>query len=193
MYSNENASGKEALASKLAELLSDLNVMATVSHGFHWNVKGADFKEYHAFFGDIYEMAQDGIDPVAENILKLGYDAPYLMQDFLSLTCIQASRIRSTDPESMTQQLLQVNAAVHASTKEAFDSAIAADVQSIANFLADRLDQHEKMQWQLAASLGLSVSEALGGPAVDAMGGDILPEDVVAEEPVLDDMADFRG
>lgn len=159
IYSKGAAAGKEDLAQALAEILADLNVLATVAHGFHWNVKGKDFREFHDFFGEIYDSAQDAIDPVAENIQKLGFDSPYLLEDFISITSVHVDRVAANTPEAMVEQLLQINGQVHACTKRGFDIAVAADVQSIANFLADRLDWHEKMQWQLAATLGISVNQ----------------------------------
>lgn len=155
----QNIEAKQQLAGKLAEVLADLNVLATVSHGFHWNVKGPDFKEYHAFFGDIYDTTQDAIDPIAENIQKLGFDAPYLMQDFLSLTSISVGRVRSSDPQTMLEQLAEMNGQLIVCLNDAFKVATDVDAQAIANFLAGQLDIQEKWQWQIAASLGLSVND----------------------------------
>jgi starvation-inducible DNA-binding protein len=154
-----NIEAKQELAGKLAEVLADLNVMATITHGFHWNVKGQDFTEYHSFFGDIYDEVQDSIDPTAENILKLGFDTPYLMQDFLSLTSVNVGRVRSSDPVSMLHQLAEINAQIISCLYNAFDCANSCNFQGIANFLAERIDAHDKWQWQIAASLGLSVND----------------------------------
>lgn len=187
-----NYESKQELATKLAEVLADLNVMATVSHGFHWNVKGMDFSEYHAFFGAIYEDVDSSIDPTAENILKLGFDAPYLMQDFLSLTSVPATRVRSSDPRTMLEQLAEINAQVISCLYNAFDCANSCNLQGIANFLAERIDAHDKWQWQIAASLGVSVNDLFSAPAVEAplqvqdipvMEEDIVPVDEYADLP----------
>ncbi len=155
---------KQQLASKLAEVLADLNIMSAVSHGFHWNVKGMDFSEYHAFFGGIYEDVSGAIDPTAENILKLGFDAPYLLQDFLSLTSVSVGRVRSSDPRTMLQQLADINAQVIKCHYEAFNTANECNAQGVADFLAGRIDIHEKWQWQIAASLGVSVLDLFAEP-----------------------------
>lgn len=190
-----NADSHQLLASKLAEVLADLNVAASVSQGFHWNVKGSDFSEYHAFFGAIYEDIQGSIDPTAENILKLGFDSPYLLQDFLSLTSIQAVRVRSNDPETMTYQLLHINAQLLECLNGAFSTADECNAQGVADFLAGRIDAHMKWQWQLAASLGMSVNEALGAaPAPVPTPATYVAEPV--ENPDADefiDVAEFNG
>ena len=146
--------GSPALAQYLAKLVGTLFVFQTEAHGFHWNVKGKDFREYHEFFGEIYETADGFIDDAAENILKLGYDAPYLLTDFLELSCIeQRERVTTGDIQQMSQILLTDNAKLLKDTKEAFDCANSCNEQGIANFLAEVINAHEKIQWQLRASL----------------------------------------
>ena len=190
-----NYESKQELATKLAEVLADLNVMATVSHGFHWNVKGMDFSEYHAFFGAIYEDVDSSIDPTAENILKLGFDAPYLMQDFLSLTSVPATRVRSSDPRTMLEQLAEINAQVISCLYNAFDCANSCNLQGIANFLAERIDAHDKWQWQIAASLGLSVNDLFAAPQpVEVQDIPVVGEEIPTDvQPVenYDDLPDF--
>jgi starvation-inducible DNA-binding protein len=174
---------KQQLASKLAEVLADLNIMSSVSHGFHWNVKGMDFSEYHAFFGAIYEDVSEAIDPTAENILKLGFDAPYLLQDFLSLTSVNIGRVGSSDPRTMLQQLAEINAQVIKCHYEAFNTANECNSQGVADFLAGRIDIHEKWQWQIAASLGVSVLDLV--PAQYGMPEVSMPAPAAMEEPVM--------
>lgn len=148
--------GSPALAQYLAKLVGTLFVFQTEAHGFHWNVKGKDFREYHEFFGEIYETADGFIDDAAENILKLGYDAPYLLTDFIELSCIeQRERVSTGDIQQMSQILLTDNAHLIQYAKEAFDCANSCNEQGIANFLAGVIDAHQKIQWQLRASLNV--------------------------------------
>lgn len=197
---NTESHDYEALAGKLAEVLADTKVLAAVVQGFHWNVKGPDFAEYHELFQEIYEDIDSAIDPTAENILKVGFDTPYLLQDFLSLTSIQAVRVRRNDPETMVGQLVQHNAQIIKCLNEAFHAANHCDEQGVADFLAGRIDMHKKWQWQLAASLGLSVRDVVSyAPAPVAMPieevvepamEEIIPE---AYDEGFDDLAEFRG
>lgn len=148
--------GSPALAQHLAKLVGTFFVFGTEAHGFHWNVKGKDFNEYHEFFGDIYETTDGWIDDTAENILKLGYDAPYLLTDFMELSVVeQRERVTSGDIQQMSQILLTDNAKVITAAKEAFDCANSANEQGVANFLAGIIDAHQKIQWKLRASLNL--------------------------------------
>jgi starvation-inducible DNA-binding protein len=159
MYPINKDAKHEALAGALAEVLADQYVMYHVAHGFHWNVVGSDFAEYHEFFSNIYEDVFGSVDPTAENIRKLGFDAPYLLEDFLSLTSVKVSRVAANDPQTMLMDLARINAQVLLCVKGAFGIAEDCNEQGIMNFLADRIDQHQKWQWQIASSLGASVRE----------------------------------
>lgn len=151
-----NAKGSPALAQSLAKFLASTVVLKFTAHGFHWNVKGKDFREFHDFFGDIYEDLEGSIDPTAENILKLGYDAPYMLTDFLELSCIEpCERISDGDIHKMTQRLHADNHKLLKEALEAFKCANDCNEQGIANFLAERIDMLQKWNWQLSATLNI--------------------------------------
>jgi len=76
------------IAQKLAGVLSDVVTAKYIFQGYHWNVLGPDFGEYHEFFSTLYEDVNSSIDPLAENILKVGYPAPYLLSDFVEMSTI---------------------------------------------------------------------------------------------------------
>jgi len=146
--------GKEELADALAQTLSNVVVFQYMVHGFHWNVRGPLFSQYHEFFGEIYEDAQGSEDDLAENIRRLGYDAPFMLPQFMSLSGIQYVEC-SNDPLEMSQVILQANSVVLDSLSGTFDIANTINEQGTANFIAERLDMHKKWQWQLNATLGL--------------------------------------
>jgi starvation-inducible DNA-binding protein len=122
-----------------------------MAHGYHWNVEGSDFSQYHALFSDIYEDAYGSIDPIAENIRKLDDYAPFSLQKFLDLRTLDFKDVQP-NPKAMAKSLLTANEAVIKTLKKAFTEAEKADEQGIMNFLADRIDHHQKWSWQLKAS-----------------------------------------
>ena len=148
--------GSPALAQSLAKFLSGTVVLKFTAHGFHWNVKGKDFREMHDFFGAIYEDLEGSLDPIGENILKLGYDAPYMLTDFLELSCIEpCERISDGDCHKMLQRLHADNHKLLKEAFEAFKIANDCNEQGIANFLAERIDMLQKWNWQLSATLNI--------------------------------------
>ena len=166
------------LNEELTELLADVVSFYFRAHGAHWNVKGADFSEYHKLFLKIYEDVYESIDPIAENLRKLGSLAPFTLGSFLALRSIEDAPATLQDPMALANDLLAANDIVLDELSDAFDCATAYNQQGVANFLAGRIDQHQFWKWQLTASLGQEVTQASPDP-VDAQGVD---EDDVDEE-----------
>jgi starvation-inducible DNA-binding protein len=125
--------------------------MSFVAQGYHWNVEGPDFSQYHALFGEIYEDVYSSVDPIAENIRKMDEYAPFTLSKFVDLRTVEAKEV-SPNPKAMAEALLKVNEDVLKTIRKAFESAVKAKEDGIANFLAERDDMHKKWHWQLTAS-----------------------------------------
>ena len=140
----------EELINALKSLLADTVTLKFKAHGYHWNVEGDDFPQYHDFFGDIYEDYDSAIDTFAELVRKLGDYTPFKLSRFAELTTLPDTDV-SSDPVVMSADLLVANDAVTEKIKDAFDIATRLREQGIANFLAERQDMHAKWHWQLSA------------------------------------------
>jgi len=139
------------LATSLKTVLSDVVTMYFAAQGYHWNVEGEDFYQYHGLFAEIYEDVYSSIDPIAENIRKLDEYAPFSLKTFLDLRTIETKEVKP-EPKAMAKALMTLNEGVIKSLDKAFKDATSADEQGIANFIAGRIDQHQKWAWQLRAS-----------------------------------------
>lgn len=147
------------LPEELTELLADVVSFYFRAHGAHWNVRGSDFSEYHALFNAIYEDVYSSIDPIAENLRKIGVLAPFRLGEFMLLRTIEDKEV-GQDPMGLAADLLSANDSLIGSIADAFECATEYNQQGIANFLADRMDKHQFWKWQLTASLGQEVSPA---------------------------------
>jgi starvation-inducible DNA-binding protein len=141
------------LAEKLAVCLGDTVSYKLIAQGYHWNVKGPMFPQFHEFFQELYEDADSAVDPLAENIRKLGFDSPFTLEDFSSLTCLHLNPV-SGDPIEMSGNLYIINKHLKECLTEAFDIANECNEQGIADFLAGRIDLHAKYVWQLSTIVG---------------------------------------
>jgi starvation-inducible DNA-binding protein len=139
------------LVDSLKVALADAVTMYFVAHGYHWNVEGQDFSQYHALFAEIYEDVYSSIDPLAESIRKMDEYAPFTLSKFTELRTVEAKEVKP-EPQAMAKALLKVNDGVLETLVKAFHAANDADEQGIANLLAERIDMHEKWRWQLKAS-----------------------------------------
>ena len=68
------------------------------AHGFHVNVVGPDFAQYHALFSEVYEFADDATDTIGEHIRALQGIAPFSLKRIMELGRIKDSAER---PEAM--------------------------------------------------------------------------------------------
>ena len=125
--------------------------MYFVAHGYHWNVEGPDFSQYHDLFGTIYEDVYSSIDPIAEDLRKLDEYAPFTLSKFIELRTVESVEV-APNPKAMAKALLKVNEGVLVTIGKAFASATKANEQGIANFLSERENMHKKWHWQLTAS-----------------------------------------
>lgn len=139
------------LRMQLKETLATVFTFYLKAHYFHWNVEGVNFYQHHKMFQKIYEDVYDSVDPLAEHIRTLSAYAPGSMERFKELTTISEETSVPT-AEEMIKQLLADNDAVIISLNKAFVEAQKHKQQGIMNFLADRIDQHNKWGWFLRSS-----------------------------------------
>ena len=149
---------KADLAEELAELLGNLVSLKFQAHGYHWNVKGPLFAQFHEFFGEIYEDVDSTIDPVAENIRKLGFDAPFLLPDFVASTELDIKPVGS-DPVSLSGELFKSFSIVIPDLVETAETADCLNQLGIVNFLNDVQDRFQKWSWQLRSIIGNEVAD----------------------------------
>lgn len=126
------------------------------AHFFHWNVEGMFFKPLHDLFGQIYEEAYGSIDDFAENIRKLGTYTPGSYERFSMLTKID-DEVTIPDAKSMVMILLEDSEKMVQILKLTFDYADQNNEQGLADFIAGRIDAHQKHSWMLRSTLKTSV------------------------------------
>ena len=142
----------EDLARILDGLLAGVVDLKFRAHGYHWNVEGKDFPQYHELFGEIYEDVDGSIDPLAENVRKLGFPVTFNIAEYASMSDIPAPHLMDSKCQAMAYDLYCANSVILGKYKSAFDVANMANEQGVANFLAERIDMHMKWAWQLRVS-----------------------------------------
>lgn len=147
----------EQLESLMKTTLANHFAFYIKAQNFHWNVLGADFKQYHSLFGDIYEEVYSAIDTLAEEIRALGV----LVDARLSVFAANSSIADETDvlnlsksPMSMVNILLTDISKIENDLLAAYDEAEAFGNHGLSNILAERQDAFRKHAWMLRATLG---------------------------------------
>jgi starvation-inducible DNA-binding protein len=140
------------LSDNLKVLLASVNSLSIKAQNFHWNVEGDNFPQYHDFFGNFYEEVYSSVDRVAEYIRTLDSYAPGSLTRYAELTIIE-DQTKIPRPNLMFAELLSDNGKMIDLLNGCFVSAEEENKQGIANFIAERLDAHEKHSWMLRSIL----------------------------------------
>ena len=138
----------ETLQEIMKKVLADTFALYLKAHNYHWNVEGSNFPQYHEFFGNLYKELHDAVDPIAEEIRSLDAYAPGSFTRFMELTEIEDEITVPADVE-MARRLMTDNERVLATLNVAFKLADQFDKQGLADFLAGRIDIHNKHAWML--------------------------------------------
>jgi starvation-inducible DNA-binding protein len=142
----------EQLLEKLRMLLADNIALKFKSQGYHWNVEGDDFKQYHDFFSDIYEDYEEATDTYAEWLRMLKQYAPYRLTDFFDMASI-SEPVLVGDPQPMLVDLYDSIEKHIEDLKEAGSLANQARENGLMDFLAARQTASQKFCWMLRASI----------------------------------------
>jgi len=124
----------------------------TKAAGFHWNVEGSNFPQYHEFLGNLYGEVYSSIDRTAEYIRTLNAYAPGGLKAMQTLSVLQDEPLPLLPTEMMTQLYSDIEQVLE-QLDVCFDSAAAENKQGISNFIAERIDAYEKHNWMIRSIL----------------------------------------
>jgi len=140
------------LADKLKILLGSSFVLYTKTHGFHWNIEGPDFPQYHEFLNTMYGEVYETIDTIAEHIRALDTYAPGSVARMLELSIIE-EQYKIPRAELMLAELLENSEQIIALIIEVFELASAQNAQDVANYMAELQALYNKKAWMLRSTL----------------------------------------
>ena len=138
----------ETLIELMKKLMADTFAMYLKTHNYHWNVEGANFQEYHAFFGTLYLELHAAVDPTAEQIRALDSYAPGSFKRFAELTEIE-DELNIPEARQMIRNLIVDNQTILDTLVMATKLAESMDKRGLVNFLEGRIDIHSKHAWML--------------------------------------------
>ena len=138
----------ETLVNQLKTILGTNFALYLKAHGYHWNVEGSNFPQYHAFLDTFYNALFVQLDPIAEHLRALNSYAPGSLARMLELADLQeASNI--PDGIAMMRDLAADNDRFIMHLRAGIVAADGANEPAVGNFLQDILDAHQKHGWML--------------------------------------------
>ena len=136
------------LADELKILLGTTYVLYTKAAGFHWNVEGSNFPQYHEFLGDLYSDIYGSIDRIAEYVRTLDSYAPGSLGRMLELSVI-GEQTKIPRAELMFAELIENTTDYIELLKRVLACAQECGEEGIANFMAERQDAMGKHLWMM--------------------------------------------
>ena len=140
------------LADNLKVIYSSSMVFSVKARGFHHNVEGDNFPQYHQFFEDLYTEVYGATDQCAEIIRQLDCYAPGSLSRFSELSIVK-DQTKIPRAELMMAELFTDNENIITYLKQSFHVAEEEDEQGVADFIAGRIDAHSKHRWMLRSVL----------------------------------------
>jgi len=138
----------EQLIQQLKVILGTNFALYLKSHGFHWNIEGANFPQYHDFLNGFYNEVWNQTDDIAEHIRRLDTYAPGSLERMLELADLEESQNIPMALAMMTE-LKRDNDRFIIHLRAGIVAAEQADEPAIGNFLQDLLGAHQKKAWML--------------------------------------------
>jgi starvation-inducible DNA-binding protein len=121
------------------------------AHGFHVNVVGPDFVQYHQLFGEVYEFADDATDTIGEHLRVMEAIAPFSLKRIMELGTIKDSAERPT-ALVMVKDLLEDSQIVMDHYEECHDMAVEEKCYGLINFIEGQMDSLGKIMWKLRST-----------------------------------------
>ncbi len=144
---------RKQVADSLQQLLADEFLLYTKTRNYHWNIESFNFMELHRLYEEQYDVLAVMIDEIAERIRTLGFISKGRMADFLEITRLEEQDYVTKAKEQLPN-LINDHEAVIRTLRQCitdFDEKYH-DVGS-SDFVAELMEQHEKMRWMLSSFL----------------------------------------
>lgn len=123
----------------------------TKAHGYHVNVTGPDFTQFHDLFSEVYEFSQSSVDTIGEQIRAVQGIAPFSLKRISELGRIKDSDTVPTAMK-MTSELLVDSQTLMDHYEEVHDMAVENKVYGLINFIEGQMDMLAKIMWKLRST-----------------------------------------
>jgi starvation-inducible DNA-binding protein len=133
--------------------LADEYVLLTKTKKYHWNIVDSRFNDLHKFFDEQYKQLSEAVDDIAERVRALGGKTKATLNEFMSSSQIREDPGSYPDADSMLKNLLIDHESIIKTLRKHIEECQQLKDEGTANFLTDKMEEHEKMAWMLRSFL----------------------------------------
>lgn len=143
----------EDLVHSMKVVLASAFSLYLSTHVAHWNIQGPTFYESHKMFEDQYRDIWESLDDTAEHLRALDALTPQSQAGFGGLSQIVSLPETEMSANDYVAFLLKANEIMIELLNRAFDAAEKVNQQGLMNYLAGRMEAHQKHRWMLRSTL----------------------------------------
>lgn len=133
--------------------LADEYVLLTKTRNYHWNVEDPRFNDLHKFFEEQYELLSAAVDEIAERVRSVGGRTRATLKEFINSSQIREDIGSYPNADTMLGNLLSDHETIIKTLRKNINECQELNDEGTANFLTDKMEQHEKMAWMLRSFL----------------------------------------
>ena len=133
----------------LNDNLADEYVLLTKTKNYHWNVEDPRFNDLHKFFEEQYELLATAVDEITERVRSVGGKSRATLKEFISSSQIKEDVGSFPDADTMLGNLLSDHEVIIKTLRKNINECQDLNDEGTANFLTDKMEEHEKMAWML--------------------------------------------
>jgi starvation-inducible DNA-binding protein len=137
------------IANILNDDLADEYVLLTKTRNYHWNVEDPRFNDLHKFFEEQYELISASVDELAERVRAVGGKTRATLKEFINSSEIKEDVGSFPDADTMLGNLLSDHETIIKTLRKNIKECQDLEDEGTANFLTDKMEEHEKMAWML--------------------------------------------
>jgi len=137
------------IANILNDDLADEYVLLTKTRNYHWNVEDSRFNDLHKFFEEQYELIAASVDEIAERVRALGGKTRATLKEFINSSQIGEDVGSFPDADTMLGNLLSDHETIIKTLRKNIKECQDLNDEGTANFLTDKMEEHEKIAWML--------------------------------------------
>jgi starvation-inducible DNA-binding protein len=137
------------IANILNDDLADEYVLLTKTRNYHWNVEDPRFNDLHKFFDEQYELLSAAVDEIAERVRAVSGRTRATLKEFINSSQIREDVGSYPNADTMLSNLLSDHETIIKTLRKNISECQQLDDEGTANFLTDKMEEHEKMAWML--------------------------------------------
>ena len=139
----------QKIANILNDDLADEYVLLTKTKNYHWNVEDPRFNDLHKFLDEQYEQLSAAVDEIAERVRAIGGRPRATLREFISSSQIREDVGSYPNADTMLGNLLSDHETIIKTLRKNINECQELNDEGTANFLTDKMEEHEKMAWML--------------------------------------------